>query len=95
VEAAVPTYPQHRGSQTKSTKAERQTGNAIIAAVKQTQLTFVPNTASQAHLKRTPAITAGMNVRARTPACGLVGIRMVIIGIPLQTWMQVIVGVDV
>ena len=34
-------------------------------------------------------------VRARTPAFNLVGIRMVIIGIRLQTWMRVIVGVDV
>jgi hypothetical protein len=25
---------------------------------------------------------------------GLIGIRMIIIGIQLQTWMQVIVGVD-
>jgi len=29
------------------------------------------------------------------PASGLIGIRMVIIGIRLQTWMQVIVDVDV
>jgi len=36
-----------------------------------------------------------ISVRARTPAFGLVGIRMVIIGIRLQTWMRVIVGVDV
>jgi len=35
------------------------------------------------------------SVMARTPAFGLVGIRMVIIGIRLQTWMRVIVGVDV
>ena len=35
------------------------------------------------------------SVRARTPAFGLIGIRMVIIGIRLQTWMRVIVGLDV
>jgi len=35
------------------------------------------------------------SVRARTPAFGLIGIRVVIIGIRLQTWMRVIVGVDV
>jgi hypothetical protein len=29
------------------------------------------------------------------PACGLIGIHMVIIGILLQTWMRVIVDVDV
>jgi hypothetical protein len=34
-------------------------------------------------------------VRARMPASGLIGIRMVIIGIRLQTWMRVIVDVDV
>jgi hypothetical protein len=34
-------------------------------------------------------------VRARIPASGLIGIRMVIIGIRLQTWMRVIVDVDV
>jgi len=34
-------------------------------------------------------------VRARTPAFGLIGIRVVIIGIRLQTWMRVILGVDV
>jgi hypothetical protein len=34
-------------------------------------------------------------VRARMPAFGLVGIRMVFIGIRLQTWMRVIVDVDV
>jgi len=34
-------------------------------------------------------------VRARMPAFGLIGIRMVIIGIRLQTWMRVIVDVDV
>ena len=34
------------------------------------------------------------DVRARMPAFGLVGIRMVIIGIRLQTWMRVIVDVD-
>jgi len=37
----------------------------------------------------------GACVRARTPAFGLIGIRMVIIGIRLQTWMRVIVDVDV
>ena len=35
------------------------------------------------------------SVRARMPAFGLIGIRMVIIGVWLQTWMRVIVGVDV
>ena len=35
------------------------------------------------------------SVRAHMPAFGLIGIRMVIIGIRLQTWMQVIVDVDV
>ena len=34
-------------------------------------------------------------VRARTPAFGFIGIRVVISGIRLQTWMRVIVGVDV
>jgi len=34
------------------------------------------------------------DVRVRTPAFGLTGIRAVIIGIRLQTWMRVIVGVD-
>jgi hypothetical protein len=34
-------------------------------------------------------------VRARRPAFGLIGIRVVIIGIRLQTWMRVMVGVDV
>jgi hypothetical protein len=34
-------------------------------------------------------------VTVRTPEFGLVGIRMVIIGIPLRTWMRVIVDVDV
>jgi hypothetical protein len=34
-------------------------------------------------------------VRAHTPAFGLIGIRVVIIGIRMQTWMRVIVGVDV
>jgi len=29
------------------------------------------------------------------PSFGLIGIRLVIIGIQLQTWMRVIVGVDV
>jgi len=60
VEAAMPTYRQHRGSQRKSTKAEMQTGNALPAAAETTNPTFVPNTVSQAHLNRTPAITAAM-----------------------------------
>jgi len=34
-------------------------------------------------------------VRARTPAFSLIGIHMVSIGIRLQTWMRVIVGVDI
>jgi len=33
------------------------------------------------------------NVRARTPAFGLIGIRMVIIGIQLQMWTRVIVNI--
>jgi len=33
-------------------------------------------------------------VRACMPAFGLIGIRMVIIGIRLQTWMRVILDVD-
>jgi hypothetical protein len=36
-----------------------------------------------------------MPVRPRLPAFGLIGIRMVIIGIRLQTWMRVILDVDV
>ena len=32
---------------------------------------------------------------ARTPAFGMIGIRIVMIGIRLQTWMRVIVDVDV
>jgi len=36
--------------------------------------------------------TIDLIVKARTPAFGLIGIRMVIIGIQLQTWMQVIVN---
>jgi len=35
------------------------------------------------------------SVRARMPAFGLIGIRMIIIGLRLQTWMRVIVDVDV
>jgi hypothetical protein len=42
-------------------------------------------------LKQAPQLC----VRARMPAFGLIGIRMVIIGIQLQTWMRVIVDVDV
>jgi hypothetical protein len=34
-------------------------------------------------------------VRARMPVCGLIGIRMVVLGIRLQTWMRVILDVDV
>jgi hypothetical protein len=37
----------------------------------------------------------GPYVRARTPAFGLIGMRVVIIGTRLQTWMRVIVGVGV
>ena len=40
-------------------------------------------------------IVSRVGVRARTPAFGLIAIGVVIIGIRLQTWMQVIVGVDV
>jgi hypothetical protein len=60
VEAAVPTYLQCCGSQRKSTKAERQTGHVLAVAVETTTPTFLPNTASQAHLNSTPAITAAM-----------------------------------
>jgi len=34
-------------------------------------------------------------VRACTQVFSLIGIRVVIVGIRLQTWMRVIVGVDV
>jgi hypothetical protein len=37
-------------------KAERQTGDAPAAAAEITKPTFVPNTARQTHLHRTPAI---------------------------------------
>jgi hypothetical protein len=60
VQAAVPTYHLRHGSQRKPTKAERQTGNGLAAAAETTKPTFVPNMASQAHLNRTPAITAAM-----------------------------------
>jgi len=40
VEAAVPTYPQRRGFQRKSTKAKRQTGNALAAAAETTNPTL-------------------------------------------------------
>ena len=59
-EAAVPTYHQCRGFQRKSTKAERQTGNALAAAAVTTSPTFVANTASRVDLSRTPGITAAM-----------------------------------
>jgi len=59
-EAAVPTCHQRRGFQKKSTKAERQTGNALVAAAETTKPTSVTNTASRTHLSRTPAITAAM-----------------------------------
>jgi hypothetical protein len=57
VEAAQPAYHQRHGSQRKSMKVERQTGNALAAVAETTKPTFVPNTASQAHPTRTPAIT--------------------------------------
>jgi len=60
VETAVSTYHQRRGSQRKSTKAKRQTGNAPAVAAETTKATFAPNMASQAQLTRTPAITAVM-----------------------------------
>jgi len=59
-EAAGRTYHQRRGFQRKPTNAERQTGNALAAAVETTKPTFVPNTARQTHLNRTPAIAAAM-----------------------------------
>ena len=40
VEAAVPTYPQRRGFQRKSTKAKSQTGNALAAAAETTKPTL-------------------------------------------------------
>jgi hypothetical protein len=40
-------------------------------------------------------IYTAVHVRARMPAFGLIGIRMVMIGVRLQTWMRVIVDVDV
>jgi hypothetical protein len=43
VEAAVPTYHQRRGFQRKSTKAERQTGNALAVAAETTKPTVVLN----------------------------------------------------
>jgi hypothetical protein len=43
VEAAVPTYHQRCGFQRKSTKAKRQTGNALAAAPETTQPTIVLN----------------------------------------------------
>jgi len=55
-EASGPTYHQCHGFQRKPTKAERQTGNAPAAAAESTKPTFVPNTARQTHLNRTPAI---------------------------------------
>jgi len=59
-EAAVPTGHQGRGFQKKSTKAERQTGNALAAEAVTTKPTSVPNTPSRTHLSRTSAITAAM-----------------------------------
>jgi len=50
------------------------------------------------HIIELSAVFLGKNaidVRARTPAFGLMDIRVVIIGIRLQPWMRVIVGVDV
>ena len=43
VEAAVPTHHQRRGFQRKSTKAERQTGNALTVAGEATTPTVVLN----------------------------------------------------
>ena len=43
VEAAVPTCPQRRDFQRKSTKAKRQTGNALAAAAETTKPTVVRN----------------------------------------------------
>jgi hypothetical protein len=45
--------------------------------------------------KRIRLLKSDNSVRARMPAFGLIGIRMVVIGIRLQTWMRVILGVDV
>jgi hypothetical protein len=56
----MPTYHYRHGFQRKSTKAEMQTGTALAAAAETTKPTFVPNTASVAHLNRTPAITAAI-----------------------------------
>jgi len=60
VEAAMPASHQRHGFQTKSTKAEMQTGNAPSVAAQITKPTFVPNLASRTHLTRTPVITALM-----------------------------------
>ena len=50
---------------------------------------------SSKHHCRHSSRSSEISVRACTPAFGLLGIRMVIIGIRLQTWMRVIVGEDV
>lgn len=60
VEAAMPASHQRHGFQTKSTKAEMQTGNAPTVAAQIIKPTFVPNLASRTHLTTTPVITAAM-----------------------------------
>jgi hypothetical protein len=58
VGAVMLMYHQRHGSQRKSMKVQRQTGNALPEAAETTKPTFVRNMASQAHLYRTPGITA-------------------------------------
>jgi hypothetical protein len=60
VGAALPTYHQRRGFQRKSTKAKRQTGNALSAVAETTTPCVVLNMASLAHVNSTPSITAAM-----------------------------------
>jgi hypothetical protein len=57
-EAAGPIYHQRHDFQRKTTKAERQTGNAPTVAAETAKPIFVPNTARQTQLNRTPAIAA-------------------------------------
>jgi len=59
-EAARSTYHQRHGFEWMSTKAKRQTCTALAVAAETTKPTFVPNTARQTHLDRTPAIAAAM-----------------------------------
>jgi len=47
------------------------------------------------HYNKDATAWLGVCVRAHMPVFGLIVIRMVIIGIQLQTWMRVIVDVEV